>query len=273
VTLQLATSFLNQINEYINFAKLRKFFSDFLLSEPRLVRIRFSGLCNHICNPVNPLIGGIMVQTVFDFTLSTTGEHTMRSKFSKIAFLAGVSLALAFTLNSCASKAQQAAAGGFETVTTPAAELEEIKRDMESKLIPCGIGMGESSDEMVARNVSGDEARTDMAKTLNNFVERLSESYAENVSNEAKKIWEEGVRQSTHQELNGATSYKSITQFNKESGHYKIYSLYVMNPELLKKAVQAATSSQEELELRVKKDDMMKKLDEGTAAYNAKYKR
>jgi len=69
-------------------------------------------------------------------------------------------LALALTLNSCASKAQQAAAGGFETVKTPASELEEIKRDMESKLIPCGIGMGESSDEMVARNVSGDEART-----------------------------------------------------------------------------------------------------------------
>ena len=46
-----------------------------------------------------------------------------------------------------------------------------------------------------------------------------------------------------------------------------------MNPDLLKKAVQAASSNQEELELRVKKDDMMKKLDEGTAAYNAKYKK
>jgi len=41
---------------------------------------------------------------------------------------------------------------------------------------------------------------------------------------------------------------------------------------LLKKAVQAATSNQE-LELRVKKDDMMRKLDEGTAAYQEKYKR
>ena len=197
----------------------------------------------------------------------------MKAQLSKIVLTAGVSLALAFTLSSCASKAQQASAGGFESVKTPADELLDIKRDMESKFIPCGIGMGESNDEMVARNVSGDEARTDMAKTLNTFVERLSESYAQNVSNEAKKIWEEGVRQSTHQELNGATSYKSVTQFNKENGHYKIYSLYVMNPELLKKALQAATSNQEELELMVKKDDMMKKMDEGTAAYNAKYKR
>ncbi|GBU23401.1 hypothetical protein R83H12_00011 [Fibrobacteria bacterium R8-3-H12] len=50
---------------------------------------------------------------------------------------------------------------------------------MESKFIHCGIGMGESSDE----------ARTDMAKTLNTFVERLSEAYAQNVGNEAKKKW------------------------------------------------------------------------------------
>jgi len=194
-------------------------------------------------------------------------------KFSKIAFTAGILLAMAFTINSCASKAQQAASGGFETVSTPATELEEIKRDMEKQFIPCGIGIGESTDEMVARNVSGDEARTDMAKVLNTFVERLSEAYAQNVSNEAKKIWEEGVRQSTYQELNGASSYKSVVQFNKENGRYKIYSLYVMSPDLLKKAVQAASSNQEELELRVKKDDMMKKLDEGTAAYEAKYKR
>lgn len=196
----------------------------------------------------------------------------MRTHF-KVALAAGISLALAFTLNSCASQAQQAASGGFETVKTPATELEEIKVDMEKQYIPCGIGIGESTDEMVARNVSGDEARSDMAKTLNSFVERLSEAYAQNVSNEAKKLWEDGVRQSTHQELNGATSYKSVVQFNKDNGHYKIYSIYVMSPDLFKNAVAAAISSHEELEMRVKKDDMMKKLDAGTAAYEAKYKR
>jgi len=197
----------------------------------------------------------------------------MSKTVSKSTLAASISLALALTITSCASKAQQSAAAGFETVKTPATELEELKRDMEGKYIPCGIGIGESTDEMVARNVSGDEARTDMSKTLNNFAERLSEQYAQNVSGEAKKIWEEGVRQSTHQELNGATSFKTITQYNAENGRYKIYSLYIMNPELLKKAVVAASSSQEEFELRVKKDDMMKKLDEGTAAYESKYKR
>jgi len=197
----------------------------------------------------------------------------MKVQFSKIALAAGISLAMTFTFTSCASKAQKAASGGFETVSTPVAELEELKKDMEKQFIPCGIGIGESTDEMVARNVSGDEARTDMAKVLNTFVERLSEAYAQNVSNEAKKIWEEGVRQSVNQELSGSTSFKSIVQFNPENKHYKIYSIYVLDPELLKKSLLAATANQEELELRVKKDDMMKKMDEGTAAYNAKYKK
>ena len=197
----------------------------------------------------------------------------MRKTVSKFALTAGVSLAMAFTISSCASKAQTEAARGYETVQTPASELDDIKKDMEKNNIPCGIGIGESTDEMIARTVSGDEARTDMAKTLNNIVERLSEEYAQNVSGEGKKLWEEGVRQSTHQELNGAASYKTVTQYNAENGRYKIYSLYVLNPELLKKAVVTVSSSQEEFELRVKKDDMMKKLDEGTAAYQSKYKR
>jgi hypothetical protein len=199
---------------------------------------------NVLKNPANPLIMLIMVLT------------------------------MAFTISSCtSSKTQTASAAGFETVKTPATELEEIKRDMESKFIPCGIGIGESSDEMVARNISADEARSDMARTMSALVQRLSESYAQNVSGEAKKIWEEGVKQLTDQELNGTVSYKVVTQFNKETNHFKMYSLFVMNPDLFKKAVADASAKQEEFELRVKKDDMMSKLSAGVAEYEAKYKK
>jgi len=67
VALQLAMSFLNQINEYTNLQDLRgKFtgFTGFLLSEPRLARISgLTGLHTELHNPENPLIGSIMVQT------------------------------------------------------------------------------------------------------------------------------------------------------------------------------------------------------------------
>jgi hypothetical protein len=192
----------------------------------------------------------------------------------KTALFTAISIATAFTISSCGtSKAQQAAAAGFETVTTPATELEEIKRDMENKFIPCGIGIGESTDEMVARNVSSDEARSDMARTMSTLVQRLGEQYAQNVSGDAKKIWEEGVRQITDQELKGTASFKTITQFSTENNRYKVYSLYVMNPDLLKKAVATASSNHEEFELRVKKEDMMKKLDAGIADYEERYRK
>jgi hypothetical protein len=191
--------------------------------------------------------------------------------------LAAVALSsMAISLASCASKSQQAqvaSAKGFETVATPATELEDMKRDMENKFIPCGIGVGESADEMVARNVSADESRADLAKTMGTLVQRLSEQYAQNVGSEAKKIWEEGVRQLTDQEISGATVYKTITQYNSENNRYKIYSIMVLNPDLFKNALALASSKQEEFELRVKKDDMMKKLDDGIANYEAKYKK
>jgi len=194
----------------------------------------------------------------------------------RLAVTAAAIAAAAF-MNSCGGKkvsaTQVAASGGFETVTTPATELEDIKRDMEGKSIPCGIGIGESTDEQVARNVSSDEARTELAKSIDVHVQRLSESYAQNVGNEAKKIWEEAVRQITDQHVKGAKVFKTIVQFNKDNGHYKIYSLIVLDPSLFKAAISDAMAKDEEFELRVKKDDMMAKLDANIAEYESKYRR
>jgi PII-like signaling protein len=188
-------------------------------------------------------------------------------------------IAAAAFMSSCGGKktavseTQAAASGGFETVSTPASELEELKRNLEDKSIPCGIGIGESNDEMVARNVSSDEARAEVAKSVDVHVQRLSESYAQNVNNESKKIWEEAVRQITDQHVKGARVYKTVVQYNKDNSHYKIYSLIVLDPALFKAAVSEALARDEEFEMRVKKDDMMAKLDANIAEYESKYKK
>jgi len=187
--------------------------------------------------------------------------------------------AAAFMMNSCGgsktapSSAQVAATGGFKTITTPASELEEAKRDLEDKGVPCGIGIGESNDEQIARNVSTDEARAEVAKSVGVQVQRLSESYAQNVNNESKKIWEEATRQLTNEYIKGARVYKSLPTYNEENGHYKIYSLIILDPSLFKAAVADAMAREEEFELRVKKDDMMAKMDANIAEYNNKYKK
>jgi len=187
-----------------------------------------------------------------------------------------VAIAAAAFMNSCGKKvssAQVAAAGGFVPITTPVSELEELKRTLEDKNIPCGIGIGESSDEQIARDVSSDGARTEVAKSIDVHVQRLSESYAQNVSNEAKKIWEEAVRQITDQHVRGARIYKTIATFDESSRHYKIYTLIVLDPSLFKAALMDSMKDNEELELRVKKDEMMSKLDANIAEYESKYKR
>jgi hypothetical protein len=187
-------------------------------------------------------------------------------------------VAAAALMNSCGGKnkvsaTQVAAQGGFETVTTPATELEEIKRNLESQGIPSGIGIGESTDEQIARSVSTDEARTEIAKSIEVHVQRLSESYAQNVNGEAKRLWEEAVRQITDQHVRGTTAHRTVVQFNRENGRYKIYTLMILNPSLFKNAITEAMSRDEEFELRVKKDDMLSRLDANIAEYERRYRR
>ncbi|MDR2578354.1 MAG: hypothetical protein LBC70_06030 [Chitinispirillales bacterium] len=188
-------------------------------------------------------------------------------------------VAVAFSLNSCGGKknkvspAQAAASGGFVTVTTPASELEQVKRELDEKSIPSGIGIGESTDEMTARSVATDEARAEVAKSIDVHVQRLSESYAQNVSGESKRIWEEAVRQLTTQHVRGANVNRTISQFNPENGRFKIYTLIVLDPNLFKAAISEAMARDEEFELRVKKDDMMSRLDANIAEYDARYRR
>jgi hypothetical protein len=198
--------------------------------------------------------------------------------FKKAKFITLIAaVAVATFMNSCKgpkiSAAQHAAQGGFETVTTPSNELENIQRQLDAKNIPSGLGIAESTDEMVARNMAADQARTSLATSIGVQVQRLSEMYAQNVSGEAKSIWEEGVRQITRQHVAGSTPYQTITQFNRENGRYKIYSLIILNPTLFKAAMADAMARNEEFELRVKKDDMMSKLDANIAEYESKYRR
>ncbi|MDR2728688.1 MAG: hypothetical protein LBB56_06100, partial [Chitinispirillales bacterium] len=101
--------------------------------------------------------------------------------------------------------------------------------------------------------------------------QRLSESYAQNVDGEAKKIWEEGVRQTTNAEVRGSTAFKTINQYNTRRDAFKTYTLMVLNPALYKQAVSTAISEQE-LEMRVKKDDMMKKLDAAVQEFESAFK-
>jgi len=170
------------------------------------------------------------------------------------------------------SEEETAALTGFTRVILTVSELEDIKRKFEADGIACGIGLGEADIEMAARTVSSDNARTELAKGMSTQVQRISESYAQNIGGEAKKIWEEGVRQITDVSVRGSSVHTTVTQFNAELKRFKVYSLMVLAPERFKEAFAgAANKIDEEFELRAKKDDMMDKMDASIRAYNTKY--
>jgi len=169
------------------------------------------------------------------------------------------------------SEEETAALTGFTRIILTYGELEELKAQFERDGIPCGIGSGESNDEMTARTVSSDAARTELAKGIDTRVERLSESYSQNISGQAKKLWEEGVRQFTDVSVRGTSVHTTITQYSVSLNKFKVYSLMVMDPKRFKSTFLAAASRQEEFELRVKKDEMMSKMDAAIKAYDTKY--
>jgi hypothetical protein len=170
------------------------------------------------------------------------------------------------------SEEEAAALTGFRRVILTMSELEEVKNRLEGDGIACGVGVGEASDEMTARKVSSDAARTELAKAMGTQVQRISESYAQNVGGEAKKIWEEGVRQITNVSVRGSSVHTTLTQFNSDTKVFKVYSLMIMQPWRTKGLFANVMDSMgEEAELRVKKNEMMDKMDVAIQAYNTRY--
>ena len=177
--------------------------------------------------------------------------------------------AFAMLFAGCASSAQKAAEGGFATVETPASELEKVKADLAEKDIPSALGMAVSSDEMIARTQAADEARVALAEATKTFVSRYKEQYGKNVDGNALKIWEEKANEYTQQELVGANVVRTITQFNEESGQYKIYVLVAMDPAKLASAMQKSAEENQEFMLRAQSADMQKRMNEAAEKYKA----
>jgi hypothetical protein len=167
---------------------------------------------------------------------------------------------------------ETAALTGFTRVMLTYSELEEVKRMLESDGIPCAIGIGLSDNERVARNTSADDARAQLAVAMSTQVQRISESYTQNIGTEAKTVWEESVRQLTDVSVRGSVVRTTITQSNPTTEGFRVYSLMVLEPERFKNAMMSTTNRlEEELELRVKKDDMMSKMDASIKAFNTRY--
>ncbi|MDR3012262.1 MAG: hypothetical protein LBU70_03520 [Chitinispirillales bacterium] len=86
-----------------------------------------------------------------------------------------------------------------KTSATPLSELEEIKSGLDREGILSAIGTGESTSEMIARNIAADNARTELARSV--------------------------AGQTSSVVIRGSTVHKSITRYNAKNNVYRVYSL------------------------------------------------
>lgn len=174
----------------------------------------------------------------------------------------------------CATAIITACAGsspnGYTNVYTPAADLEKIKAEFDQNNIPSGIGIGQSADEMIAKNQSIDEAQTAIQLAIKNFIVRFKDQYAANINGESGRIWEDKAISIAMGELSGVTIYKTITQFSEKDGTYKIYSLAAMNPSAINSAMQKAADeaeTEDTIKLMIRSEEMQAKLEKAEKAY------
>ncbi|MCF0221924.1 MAG: FecR domain-containing protein [Fibrobacter sp.] len=130
--------------------------------------------------------------------------------------------------------------GVYKTIKSPADELEKEGRRFYDKGILYGIGIAAASDEITARSQSLSEARNQIGQSVMSRLTRYKEHYAKNMEGEAAKIWEEKVNAYTNKNLSGASEVRVVNFFDDVTKKYKAYSLMVLNPRIVKNALQEA---------------------------------
>lgn len=128
--------------------------------------------------------------------------------------------------------------GMYRTIQTPANDFEKLQNQLAQQEIFGGIGIGSSNDEMIARSQALSEARAYLAATAGMKISRYREQYAKNLSDSAQKIWEEKANAYTNKSMQGITEYKTVSQYDKKEGKYRIYTFAILNPCILRDAIE-----------------------------------
>lgn len=115
-------------------------------------------------------------------------------------------------------------------------EVQKIKTDYIKDKKIAGIGKGTSSDEMVAYNIAAQEARLDVANTLDARIKGFTERFTEQVNVADKESlaqhFENASKTKVDQHLTGATITDIRTEVTPD-GKYVVYGVMVLDVNLV----------------------------------------
>lgn len=192
------------------------------------------------------------------------------NRTKSILVAASFSLALVFTISSCASNTTQSAAvtGNKRLTDAPEVELERKLTTTQREDIPWGVGIGVSTDRQMARTEAIAQAQAATARNAKLKVSGLIDGYAKNVNGEAKRITEDKINNYVDTQIEGSYVFESIIEFNEQDKKYSVYALVLLDPDRIAEALKSAMEAQEEMELRAASEKMQERLDKMKAEYN-----
>jgi len=252
-----------QMESVAMFAKFRP--------EPRLARIRgFTGLCNSVCNPINPKIGGIGVQTIFN-----TGENPMKKSIltpavivismmifpsnANAQFWLDIVRGLAGVVGSAIKEqskppAQKTTAPAPRQAAEPSAPAtpEAINAALDSLVaackrisekVPCAVGRGVGTNPGTALESAQDKALIAMAKSMGAYVKSNAETIERTLeTDDDYKSGEEKITVSTisvEQEVKNTQVYLTYTHKIKKGSKEldEVFLVLVMDKALFERAL------------------------------------
>lgn len=151
-------------------------------------------------------------------------------------------------------------------------EMQRDKTELVNKGIVAGFGVGESASEQMAYDEADLNARTDAARMLESKVEALFRNYEEEVGGELTEH-QESIRKNVVSSLQNGVTVVKMDMETTENGRFKIYAVAAMDPEVVKKVLEAELQARNANVERMKAMSGYKKLDEEAKAldeYKAK---
>ncbi len=116
-------------------------------------------------------------------------------------------------------------------------EMQNVKQQYNNSGVPAGLGVGVSQDEQIAYEKADQNARVDLAKTLESQVKALTENFKEDVGDEISQHFQTTTSNRVNTTLNGAT-LTDVKMESTEDGHYKVYGVMTLKSNLVEEFIQ-----------------------------------
>ncbi|MCF0224146.1 MAG: LPP20 family lipoprotein [Fibrobacter sp.] len=121
-------------------------------------------------------------------------------------------------------------------------KIQNIKKNYWNNSVAAGMGIGESVDEQTALEKADQNARVDLAKSMDSYIKAIVKNFKEEVGGEFAEHFESVSKNKVKVHLNGATMTDMEVE-TTEAGKYKIYGVVSTNIDVVNSYLKELTDA------------------------------